>query len=350
MSGSPALLSTGPTVDVRLSYGPLLIGVLFNMILFGVLVTQIWAIFLVEVANSAVRPALSFPPSLTPATKCHPGQFANHVFNACANSLSFVVFINSYPKSEPLCVVVVGFPIQCFFIWRIRSLTHQNLIPAVILLFSLVSLGGGVWTTVMVLITGKFSRIPMLYRSAQVWLISISAACTDIAIALSLWLALRSKKTGFVLTDHVVDTIIRMTVQTEILTYAVCQSAYSSSFLSQSAVQHPGCRLLPDFVGMSFVSTRFLVKQCTYIILLHFLHSSFQLRNFLWNIPLSELYSNCLMSTLNARQRLNHSINEQMVGGTTGRADVVLTGPMFGGDSKARPETIVRAATMLSIN
>ncbi|KAJ7770751.1 hypothetical protein B0H16DRAFT_1775026, partial [Mycena metata] len=154
------------------------------------------------------------------------------------------------------------------------ALTHQNLIPAVILLFSLVSLGDGVWTMVMVLITGKFSRIPMLYRSAQVWL--ISAACTDIAIALSLWLALRSKKTGFVLTDHVVDTIIRMTVQTGMLTYTVCQSAYSSSSLSQSALQYPGCCLLPDLVD----------------------------------------------------------------GRSHGHANIVLTGPMLGEDSKARPETI----------
>ncbi|KAJ7181517.1 hypothetical protein C8R43DRAFT_1116889 [Mycena crocata] len=171
---STSLAST-PTVDVRLSYGPLLVGVFFNLILFGVLIAQqlayfqtarkdrlwmrllVWSVFFVETANSAFDMAIVYEPLVL-----HYGEVPDKLPT---------VFI-----TQPLCVLLVSFPIQMFFIWRIRTLTQTNIIPAIIFAFSLVGLGGGVWTTVMIPIAGRFSRIPMLYRSAEVWFISSSVA------------------------------------------------------------------------------------------------------------------------------------------------------------------------------
>ncbi|KAF7352020.1 hypothetical protein MVEN_01164300 [Mycena venus] len=202
--------------------------------------------------------------------------------------------------TQPLCVILVGFPIQLFFIWRIRTLTQNNLLPGIIFLFCLVAFGGGVWTTVMVPIVAKFRNIPQLYRSAEVWL--IASGVTDICIAVSLALALRSKKTGFAPTDTVVDKIIRMTVQTGIVT-----ALFS----------------ILDVV-------------C-------FLTLKGETVNFIWNIPLSKLYSNCLMSTLNARSSFDRNMNgasHHSSGRYPNANNVVLSsGPAFAADSKLHDTT-----------
>ncbi|KAJ7084672.1 hypothetical protein C8R44DRAFT_894116 [Mycena epipterygia] len=273
--------STGATADVRLSYGPLLIGVFFNMILFGaslqfhsriLILTAVnagidrtglrqqltyfqtprkdplwirvlvWYVSFVETANAALDMAIMYEPLIL-----HYGEIPDKLPT---------VFL-----TQPLCVILVGFPIQLFFIWRIRTLTESNIIPAIICLFAAAGFAGGVWTTVMVPIIARFSRIPLLYRSAVVWL--ISSAMTDICIAFRLAIALRQKKTGFEATDTVLDKIIRTTVQTGMLT-ALFSILDVTCFL-----------ILPG-----------------------------ETVNFIWSIPLSKLYSNCLMSTLNARNNL----------------------------------------------
>jgi len=266
------------------------------MILFGVLIAQqltyfqtnrkdplwmralVWGVFIVETANTAFDMYIMYQPLILN-------------YGGIPNNLP-TLFV-----TQPLCVILVGFPIQLFFIWRIRTLTQNNIIPGVILLFSFVAFGGGVWTTVMVPIVAKFSNIPMLYRSAEVWLISSGA--TDICIAVSLAIALRSKKTGFAPTDTVVDKIIRMTVQTGLVT-----ALFS----------------ILDVV-------------C-------FLTLKGKTVNFIWNIPLSKLYSNCLLSTLNARSHFNHHMSGPSVVSSGRQANVMLSsGPAFAADSKIHETT-----------
>ncbi|KAJ7937540.1 hypothetical protein B0H13DRAFT_1852512 [Mycena leptocephala] len=87
--------SSGATFDVEFIYEPLLLGVFFNTILFGV-----WGIFIVETANTAFDISYMYQPLIT--------------------------------NYESLCVLLV------FFIWCVRTGTGINLIPAV---FSFVSLG-----------------------------------------------------------------------------------------------------------------------------------------------------------------------------------------------------------------
>ncbi|KAJ6486337.1 hypothetical protein DFH09DRAFT_1377822 [Mycena vulgaris] len=278
-----------PTFDVHLLYGPLLVGVLFNMILYGVLVAQqltylqtshknprwmstlVWGVFFVETANTALDIGMIYEPLIL-----HYGALPVNLPT---------VFI-----TQPICVMLVGFPIQLFFIWRIWNLTGQNVIPFVIFVFSLVALGGGLWTTVRIPSFAEFRRIPLLHTSATVWL--IGSAGTDLCISFSLAIALKRMKTGFAATDTVVDKIIRMTVQTGMLTAL--------------------------FSILDVVS--FLTIASTTV-------------NFMWNIPISKLYSNCLMSTLNARQAWNKNLGDHVP--SLGRQQpAVLSAPRFALDSK----------------
>ncbi|KAJ7176114.1 hypothetical protein C8R43DRAFT_975024 [Mycena crocata] len=256
--------STAPTYDVHLLFGPMLIGVFFNMM---VLIAQqltyfktsgrdplymkifVWVIFFIEVANSAFDISYMYEPLIL-----HYGAFPDNLPT---------VFM-----TQPLCIILVGLPIQMFFIWRIRKLTGSNILPAIIMLFALAAAGGGLATSLRVPGTKHFSKIPNLFRSAEVWL--ISEAITDLLIAASLSIALQRSKTGFALTDTVVDKIIRMTVQTGMIT-----ALFS----------------ILDMVSFLTITDATL--------------------NFMWNIPISKLYSNALLSTLNARTELNRSMNGQ---------------------------------------
>ncbi|KAJ7068528.1 hypothetical protein C8F01DRAFT_1247030 [Mycena amicta] len=293
MSAAPVPPSTVPTVDVRLIYGPLLIGVYFNMILYGVTISQqlayfksprhdslwigflVWATFIVLTANTAFDMWIMYQPLIL--------QYGGLPDNL---PTAFV--------TQPLSVILVGFPVQLFFIWRIWSLAQIKSLPIIVSLFALVSLAGGIWTTSMVPIVAKFRNIPHLYRSAEVWL--IASAVTDLSIAVSLAVILRGKKTGFGPTDGIVDKIIKMTVQTGLIT-ALCSVLDVVCFLTLQG----------------------------------------ETVNFIWNIPLPKLYSICLMSTLNARESLRSAFTT--AGGAIASSDlrqpqtqnVLLTNmPQFG--------------------
>ncbi|KAF7291019.1 hypothetical protein HMN09_01281000 [Mycena chlorophos] len=255
------------TVDVRLTYGPLLLGAFFNILLYGVTCTQqlaylqsprrdpwptrllVWGIFFVLTANTVIEMLQMYSITILQ-------------YGAIPDELP-IAFI-----SQPLSVILVGFPTQCFFIWRIYALGKFMAVPIVIFLFAIVATSAGLWTAVLVPVVARFANIPRLYRTAQVWL--IASAVTDISIATSMACILRRHKTGHRNTDNIVDKLIRMTVQTGVVT-ALC------------SILDVVCFLAPALQGHTV--------------------------NFIFDIPLPKLYSICLLSTLNARDSLRNAIN-----------------------------------------
>ncbi|KAH9482228.1 hypothetical protein JR316_0004325 [Psilocybe cubensis] len=118
--------------------------------------------------------------------------------------------------AEPIIIVAISTPIQVFFAWRIRLLTKQTILPLIIVILALVSTGGGTYTTVLIVKIKLFARKPELHWPALVWF--LSACVADIMITAVLVISLSKRKTGFVATDDAVSKIIRMTVQTGMLT------------------------------------------------------------------------------------------------------------------------------------
>ncbi|KAG6828230.1 hypothetical protein H0H92_008728 [Tricholoma furcatifolium] len=181
-------------------------------------------------------------------------------------------------SSEPFIIVAVSTPIQMFFAWRIWKLTKSIWIPLLITLFALVSFGGGCWTGVKITIVKLFAKKPELHYPALMWF--LSACLADVLITASLVYSLSKRRTGFVVTDDAISKIIRMTVQTGMLTAV------------------------------------FAVGDVVFFMTLP--HTAL---NFLWDLALSKLYSNCLLSTLNARASLNEKTS---VGSSVPR---ISTGP-----------------------
>ncbi|KAJ7041643.1 hypothetical protein C8F04DRAFT_1252965 [Mycena alexandri] len=236
----------GSIIDVHFLFGPLLIGLCFNMILFGLLISQmmtyfqtpqrdpIWMrlfifyVLFVETANTALDIACLYQPLISEYGSI-PGKLPTLLL------------------TQPLSIILVSFPIELFFLWRIRSLTGNNTIPAILSVFAITALGGGIWTTVSIAGAGRWDNVPVTFHAVTLWI--AASMTTDLCIAGCL--AWRKKKTGFGATDTVVDRIVRMTVQTGLVT-AVVNVLDLLSFL--------------------------LIKNTTF--------------NFMWSNPLSKLYSN----------------------------------------------------------
>jgi len=262
MASAPA----PPLPNVQLSYGPMLIGVFFNMILYGVLVGQtltyyqvyrrdpFWIrtfvgyLFFVETANTALDMSMMYQ----------------------ALILGYgekLVYFPTVFMTEPLCVVLVSMPIQIFFAWRIHQLTKSIWIPAIISVLGVASFAGGLWTSALVQILREFAKKPLLHNSALLWFLASCVA--DVLITVSLVLTLTKKKTGFAATDSVLDKIIRTTIQTGMITAL-----------------------------FSILDVVCFMRLPHYAV------------NFVWDLALSKLYSNCLMSTLNARHKLNNASHQ----------------------------------------
>lgn len=166
--------------------------------------------------------------------------------------------------SEPVAVVAVSTPIQLFLAWRVWLLTKSKIIPVIISAFALMSMTGGIWTAYGVAHIKVLSRVLELHTSALLWLLS---GCTaDILITVTLVFTLNRRKTGFVATDDVISKLIRMTIHTGLLTTIF-------------ALGDVLCFMILPHAGV----------------------------NFLFDFALSKLYSNCLLSTLNARLSLQSS-------------------------------------------
>ncbi|TEB27769.1 hypothetical protein FA13DRAFT_1794514 [Coprinellus micaceus] len=251
--------------NIQLSFGPMLIGTFVNMILYGILIMQtyhyyltyksdpkwiktlVYYLFIVESLNTACDIQMMYQPLIqhfgeAEATKFFPMMFA----------------------AEPIVIVAVSTPIQFFFAWRVRLLTKSNWLAFVICFFSIVSMAGGIWTTVLIVKVKLFSRKEEMHWSALVWF--LAACVADIIITVVLVITLSRRKTGFSATDDAIQKIIRMTVQTGALTalFAVGDVVFFMS-LGRTAL------------------------------------------NFLWDLALSKLYANCLLSTLNARATIKES-------------------------------------------
>ncbi|KAJ7041635.1 hypothetical protein C8F04DRAFT_1079541 [Mycena alexandri] len=200
--------------------------------------------------------------------------------------------------TQPLCISLVQIPVEMFFIWRIHTLTGSRIIPGIFIALSVVAFGGGIWTTVALAGAGRWDNVSVSFHAATLWI--AASMTTDLCIAFCLAWVLRRKKTGFGDTDTVVDRIIRMTVQTGLVT-AVCNILDLLSFL--------------------------LIKNSTL--------------NFMWSNPLSKLYSNCMMSTLNARSNLKQSLPDHISDSgprreDIGGASVLVAAPPFPFHAKTR--------------
>ncbi|KAJ7771219.1 hypothetical protein B0H14DRAFT_3590257 [Mycena olivaceomarginata] len=245
--------------------GPYYFGVVLNTFLYGILVLQVityyqnykkdktWLrlfvlyLFVVESVNTGMCVAMIYEPLV--------GQFVL--------------------PSQPILEAAVFVPVQFFYAWRISVIMRNYIAPAIICMASLASMVGAIWTAVIVAEVKSYLEKPKVDFTALLW--SCTAAGADVIITASLFWSLRARKTGIRSTDDTIERIVRNAVQTGAITVAF-------TLLNTTL-----------FVGLS---------NSTLSARLHFLPPRFALifeTDFVFDFAIPKLYSNALVSTLNAR-------------------------------------------------
>ncbi|KAJ7731329.1 hypothetical protein DFH07DRAFT_847470 [Mycena maculata] len=287
MSSSPPP-APPPAPNVELLFGPLLIGTLLNTTLYGVLLVQMLMYFTRYKRDGKWLRFLALYLLI--------GETVNTVFDI---GLIYEPLIVRYATTKALEVsplllrpdaavtVLISTPIQLFVAWRVKIITKSYLFPALISILSIISLGGGLSVTIIVSLHSDYADFGSFHPYVITWL-SSTAAC-DVILSAALIYSLYTRKTGVRPTDRYVDRIIRLTVQTGSITAVTA--------------------LLDLLV--------FLFKPNTTL-------------QFIWDFPLSKLYSNALLSTLNARiwteEAAHPDVNvlfEQAPGSGSGQIDSV---------------------------
>ncbi|KAJ7732832.1 hypothetical protein B0H16DRAFT_1769863 [Mycena metata] len=252
-------MSLSPAPNVTLLFGPMLLGVLLNTLLYGIMVVQA-TLYYSRYSND--RPWFRYLVAYL--------VLIETVDLVCDIGIIYEPLILRYGTPEALLVspvmlradavltVLISTPIQCFIAWRIYAVTRSLTLPFLILILSLVSFGGGIATTAVVSAHPEYADFSQFHAEVITWLTS-STLC-DILLTASLVHSLWTRKTRGGSTDSYVSKIISLTIQTGSITAAAAM--------------------------------------LNVIFFLAIPHTTF---NFMMDFPLSKLYTNSTLSTLNAR-------------------------------------------------
>ncbi|KIO05491.1 hypothetical protein M404DRAFT_999677 [Pisolithus tinctorius Marx 270] len=256
--------------------GPFLIGLIINVFLYGVTTTQVhlyfsrhnrdklWVkslivvLYLAETFNSAISTYYIYD-----VLVIHFGDEAYLLSDNWGQSMIFLTEarLSNTPAQHSYLGAVSGV-VQDFFAWRVYMLTKNVFVVAVIVLCSLVNLAGSVAATISMATSPRFSMLPNIEAEVAIW--RGAAVLADIIIAASLVWHLKRRKHLYPALTSTINRILRMTVQTGVLTSIV-------------AIIDLVCYMAIVDLSPAFPS------------------------HLIFSMALSKIYTNCMISTLNAR-------------------------------------------------
>ncbi|KIY68246.1 hypothetical protein CYLTODRAFT_453685 [Cylindrobasidium torrendii FP15055 ss-10] len=237
--------------------GPICIGLLFNVLLLGILCAQTY--IYTTTHNDKDRLWIAFYVYFL--------LLANVLHTAFIAADVYVALITHYNQPEYLSVAtwlfepadsaitgIVAGAVQLFFSWRVRTLTRNTALGIIMALISMAS------TVAAFAVSYVMPEAVPTTRFKYIICVWLGAACiADVMITTSLVLYLKKHKTGIEGSDALVDRVIRMSIQTGMIT-SICAIINLSLYLALPTGQH-----------------------------------------FIFNLALAKLYTNMLLSSLNSR-------------------------------------------------
>ncbi|KAH9933209.1 uncharacterized protein BXZ73DRAFT_101171 [Epithele typhae] len=244
------------------TYGPIFIGVVFNVLLYGVTITQTYIYFTTFKKDRIRMKAFVGLLLLCDTVNC--AFDITFLYTALVTNFGNVSALTTATwvfATDAAMTAIIGSLVQLFFAWRVQVLTNNTLAVVVIAACAIIQLLGGIGSSIA---TGMIPEFVEFRRFKVIVIIWLSfSAMADCLITIVLVGYLRRHKTGFGPIDDFVDKIIRITVQTGLIT-ALCAIVNLVLFLASPTGLH-----------------------------------------LIFNLPLSKLYTNSLMSSLNSRAGWN---------------------------------------------
>ncbi|KAJ7100793.1 hypothetical protein B0H15DRAFT_817319 [Mycena belliarum] len=207
-----------PKNPAAVAHGPMLIGVTINVLLMGVIVMQAYEYF-----TSYKRRDDRYLKSLVVFVFCanilNTGFAVADVYLALINHFGDVQYLTVSTwlfVTDPVIVGTVACSVQMFFAWRVQVLTgrwYLGLLTASLALGQLICAMLMAWKCHQYPAWADFVKFTDLIIA---WM--TTTILVDVTITIILVWYLRRHKTGLEGTDQVVDRLIRLTVQTGMLT------------------------------------------------------------------------------------------------------------------------------------
>ncbi|KAF8811246.1 hypothetical protein BYT27DRAFT_7184634 [Phlegmacium glaucopus] len=209
--------------DMGAIAGPLLIGYLLKWGLFGVLSVQVYVYYLALSTDPFQRKALVY------------AVFAAELVQTILYSkMAFKEFAAGFGNFEafdqtgllwfaaPILSSIVGFVVQIFYAYRIKLLSESYVVAVVVVLFAVVSLGGGIAEGVIAHMIPSFSsNVEVLQINIATGIWNGASAMCDIIIAASMTYYLSRWRTNWKPTQRIIQRLTRLIVGTGTLTAAV---------------------------------------------------------------------------------------------------------------------------------
>ncbi|KAF9561791.1 hypothetical protein CPC08DRAFT_761871 [Agrocybe pediades] len=266
----------------EVAHGPMFIGFTCNVLLYGVMIIQVYLYF--TTYKKRVMDKIWLKAYVMILLAC---DTANTVFDFIYLYNTLILHFGKFTYLEkadwlfatgyPAITGIIASLVQAFFAWRVFILTRSWPLAAAIFVGSLSGAAGSIATSFEVGRTPEFVNFQRFKGVVIMWLVSESV--TDIVITgILVWYLVmhchatakwsmseimylqNSHKTGFKQSDYMVDRIIRITVQTGMIT-SVVATLDLITFLTDPTGTH-----------------------------------------LIFNFPLCKLYTNSLMSSLNSRR------------------------------------------------
>ncbi|KAG2112181.1 hypothetical protein BD769DRAFT_1493082 [Suillus cothurnatus] len=200
-----------------ISFGPLLAGFALNTILYGALVTSVLLYFSSFKSDGRwIRLLVSALLLLSTANVILEYVFLNDTLIIHFGDQSALSRANWVFSLLPGITGVISTLVQFFFAWRIRILTSSVWLVGIIIFLASAAFLCGIGTTIAINMVPVFTQF---HRFEIVFVIGLVSSTLDNLLITGLLVrSLREHKTGFMDTDHIIKKIIRVILQTGLLT------------------------------------------------------------------------------------------------------------------------------------
>ncbi|KIY72933.1 hypothetical protein CYLTODRAFT_485909 [Cylindrobasidium torrendii FP15055 ss-10] len=230
LSAPPPL--TPPQV-ASIAHGPMFIGFAFNLILYGIMIMQTYVYFATyKQDNKWMKLFVILLFSLDTANTAFDFAYLYECFVAHYGDTAYLAKATWVFATDPALTGIIATLVQIFFGWRIKVLTGGYWLAGPVFVLAILGLVGALATAIeAAAIHPVFTEFQSFQSVVILWLASESVCDILITAILVLHLACKKKKTGFQQSDDIVDKIIRLTVQTGLIT-SVCALIDLVTFLA----------------------------------------------------------------------------------------------------------------------
>ncbi|KAJ4491521.1 hypothetical protein C8J55DRAFT_557094 [Lentinula edodes] len=288
----------------QIAHGPMFIGYSFNIVLYGIMITQVYLYFssfkkdrvwmkmlvagllLADTVN-AIFDAVYLYDSLIKHFGILNGNSGRALYTAylvdIVDNVKYLGNATWVFATDPALTALIAGTVQLFFAWRVKVLTTNWWMVLIVVIASLTGLIGGLITTYEVGVTPHFVNFRHFKWSVIMWLAGECFA--DLVITSVLVWHLESTKPDSKLQTS--SSIVSSDVG--------CFNGVMATFQSLRL----NCVLVT-------VQTGLLTSLCAILDLIFFLCDPTG-THLIFNFPLAKLYTNSVMSSLNSRGGWNYS-------------------------------------------